>query len=263
VPDFQLADAEFDRQTTILEALVNAVEVAAGKSVDVQIDVAGQPLPTIPPGGKNTMAAAAVVLLAAHFEEYVRQQVEEYGKELAALYAKLPDEFVQKLLDVYWRAGSSRLSRVRPKLDPLWASNVEPILTGLIAYPVQGQTASFDPKLLCDHERNMRWDMVVELSARVGVKALSDKMFKSAPLKAQLGGPKKADFARALEARVSEFYELRNGIVHSISQNAGIGVGVFSDWAAFFRTLTTAYASSLAAGFAELEAKISPAVDAA
>jgi hypothetical protein len=253
--DFTLADADFDRQTTILEALVTTIDVAASNTEE-GMEIAGQELPVIPAGGKNTMAAAAVVLLAAHFEEYVRQQVEEYGRALSSFYDKLPGDFRAKIVDVYWRTGSSHLSRVRPKFDPLWASNVEPILIGLVDYPVQGKAANFDPKMLCKHDRNMRWDTVVEMSGRVGVKDLSGRVFKSAALKKELGAPKKADFGPALESKVSEFYELRNGIVHSIAQNVGIGANTFGSWAAFFRVLTTAYAGAMASSFEELEQKL-------
>ena len=44
-------------------------------------------------------------------------------------------------------------------------------------------------------------------------------------------------------------YDLRNGIVHSISQNIGIGATVLSDWLRFFTVFTTAFADALAGSY--------------
>jgi len=256
MPDFRLADAEFDRQTVILERLLETVDVCVRQDPHAPTVIDGHSLPIIPGGGQNTMAAAAIVLLAAHFEEYIRQQVEEYATAVVAEYAHLEDEFRENLIDTYWRAGSGRLGRIRPKGDPGWAGGAELLLRGLISYPVTGNITEFAANLVSEHENNMRWEIVTNLMARVGVQKLSERLFRSADLKRSLGNPLKSDFSRSLRIRLNEFYTTRNSIVHSIAQNAGIGTTIFDNWAQFFRFFTTAIAIASESSFQEFTAKI-------
>jgi hypothetical protein len=213
-------------------------------------------LPVIPAGGQNTMAAAAVVLLAAHFEEYVRQQIEEYVKALILEYVYLDLKFKDKLIDSYWRGASSKLTRLRPLGDPLWKSRAEPLLRGLIRYPIEDALDHFVAATLCEHENNMRWETIQQLTGRIGIKDLSGLMFKSGVLKKELGNPRKDQFTDELRVRLNRFYETRNGIVHSIAQNTGIGTTVFDAWADFFRSFTTAFAEALDASYTLLAGEI-------
>lgn len=255
MPDFTIADADFDRQASILRSLLTTVQVSSRQDGINKHIINGVELPLIPAGGQNTMAAAAVVLLAAHFEEYVRQQVEEYAKAVVLEYASLPSEFRDKLVDTYWKSGAAKLGRIRPKGDPGWLTRAEPVLKGLIAYPIGGDLNHFVAALLCEHDNNMRWDTISDLTGRVGIKKFSGLLHKSAPLKAHLGSPKVGDMTEALRLKLNAFYELRNGIVHSISQNSGIGTSVFDQWADFFSLLTTAIAESFASSYVAFEAE--------
>lgn len=251
MPDFRSAEAEFDRQAIILESLVSTVEVSARQDGIERHRIDGAELPLVPTGGRNTMAAAAIVLLAAHFEQYIRQQVEEYVKAIILNYAYLESGFRERLVDEYWRAGSVKLNRIRPKNDPLWASTAGPLLQGLIDYPVGGDIGAFVAATVSEHEHNMRWDTIVELTARVGVRDLAGALFRSAPLKASLANPRKDTFSALLKQRLDEFYILRNTIVHSIAQTAGIGETIFKGWAEFLRLLTAALAGAVEMRFNE------------
>ncbi|PBB22815.1 MULTISPECIES: HEPN domain-containing protein [Mesorhizobium] len=259
MPDFKVADSEFDRQASILEILVKTIDVSSLQDALAPTLVAGAALPLVPAGGKNTMAAAAIVLLAAHFEEYVRQQVEEYAKSVIVEYAFLKSEFKDKLIDTYWRSGSGKLSRIKPKGFPGWAGLAEPVLHALIDYPIGTNMLSFQAKLVSEHENNMRFDTMAELCGRVGITKLGELMHKSKPLRDALNTPSKDQFNITLQRRVSEFYELRNGIVHSISQNAGVGSTVFNQWAVFFRHLTTAFSGALDDAFQKFNKEIEKA----
>lgn len=197
-----------------------------------------------------------MVLLAAHFEEYVRQQVEEFARAAVAEYAFMEIEHQEKWLDNYWRAGSNRLNRIRPKGDPTWATGAQTLLLSLLEYPIRQNVSSFIADMLAEHDNNMRWDTISEITARVGVQKLSDKLFKSTDLKGEVGNPKKDLFVPSLRAKLNEFYTLRNGIVHSISQNAGIGPTIFHSWIRFFRVFTTAFAGAMEECHSDFVAKI-------
>lgn len=197
------------------------------------------------------MAAAAMVLLASHFEEYIRQQIEEYAKALIEEYQNLEDDFRESLIDVYWRAGSAKLNRIKPRGDPDWGAKARILLRSLNDYPVDENIGVFDPKLICEHENNMRWETIADMCKRVGVKKMSDRMFSNTEFRDQVGTTRRDDFARAIRRKMNEFYEIRNGIVHSIAQNSGIGPSIFLEWSSFFRSFTTAFAASLQISFDE------------
>jgi hypothetical protein len=257
MPDFRLADAEFDRQASILEALVGAVDfLRLQNPTSPPLTIGSASLATLPAGSQNTMAASALVLLAAHFEEYIRQQVEEFARSAVVEYSFMEAEHQEKWLDNYWRAGSARLNRIRPKGDPAWATGAQTLLLSLLEYPVRQNNTSFLADMLAEHENNMRWDTISEITARVGVQKLSDKLFKSSSLKAELGNPKKDIFTSALRARLNEFYAMRNGIVHSISQNTGIGPTIFTSWILFFRNFTKSFAIAMDECYSDFEMKI-------
>lgn len=191
------------------------------------------------------MAAAAIVLLAAHFEEYVRQQIEEYATGVMDYHDYLPDNLREKIVDSYWRAGTNGLSRIRPSGFPGWINKADLLLRSLTEYPVEANVAAFHKKLIVEHENNMRFDTMAEVCARVGIKGLSDLIYRSKPVRDILGSPKKDQFAAALRRDVNEFYEIRNGIVHSIAQNAGIGRTVVTKWSIFFDCLTLSSGSRI------------------
>jgi RiboL-PSP-HEPN len=256
MPDFQIADSEFDRQTTILDVLIETIDTSARQDGINKYEIGGAELPIMPAGAQNTMAAAAIVLLAAHFEEFVRQQIEEYAKAVIVEYAHLGDEFREKFVDIYWRTGSIRLNRIRPKGFPTWSSSAEPILRSLIEYPVSGNISAFKPGLISEHDNNMRWDTICELGGRVGVKALADLLQKARLLRSLIDNPRKDQFGPQLQRKINEFYELRNGIIHSISQNAGVGASVFKGWSEFFRVFTTAFSSALDESYKKFKEKI-------
>ena len=128
-------------------------------------------------------------------------------------------------------------------------ADAEALLRGLVEYPVIGNVLEFRSEYICTHDNNMRWDTVRELAGRVGVKSLGDLMFKSRQLKDVLDNPRKDRFTPTIQRKMNSFYELRNGIVHSISHNSGVGATIFEAWSRFFRIFTTAFASSLNASF--------------
>lgn len=254
--DFILAEAEFTRQAAILSTLSVMVDVNAARTAPVLVD--GRALPFVPNGGQNTMAAAAVVLLAAHFEEYVRQQVEEYGRSLVGRYRNLDDDSRIKFIDAYWRSGLNRLQRIRPKYSIQWSGHALPLLRGLATFPAEDDEGAFVAAWLCDHDNNMRFDTVLDLCGRVGVKRLAERMARSNALKGALGITRQADASEALRGKLGEFYDLRNTMVHSIAQYAGIGPTIFESWKNFLLIFSSAFKDAMENALEEFEASISP-----
>ncbi|MCF1444645.1 HEPN domain-containing protein [Ralstonia nicotianae] len=251
--DFDLALRDFQRQTSVLVALLSIVG-ATGDQLQS---------PTLPPGGQNTMTAAAIVLLAAHFEEYIRQQVQEYASNMVQEYEHLTEIERERFTDAYWRGGTGRLSRIRPKGDPLWMGGAERHLRSLIAFPIGGNTTEFSPPLVSEHENNMRWDTIAELAGRIGLRKLGETMFSNGDLRSNVGAGGKNDFEQAIQRRLNEFYHRRNEIVHSIAQTAGIGASVFTQWVEFLLLIAHAFAQASKDGFAKFQQDIQTRKDRA
>jgi hypothetical protein len=183
MPDFLLANAEFDRQIAILTALAQVIDVVAHQDGSQQYLVAGRELPSVPAGGQNTTTAAAIVLLAAHFEEFVRQQVEAYAEGVVGCYNDLDETFQSKLIDVYWRASVGSLTRFRPLHDSGWSVGARALLQNMLSYPVGGDLSQFVSKLLTEHDNNMRMDTITDLCGRVGIRSLTDLMSRNPALR--------------------------------------------------------------------------------
>lgn len=249
--DFELPEAEFSRQAAVLGSLASIIDVNAGRTANIVVD--GRPLPFVPNGGQNTMAAAAVVLLAAHFEEYIRQQIEEYARAIIVNYRNFDDDFKLKFIDAYWRSGLGRLQRFRPKFGIQWAGHARPIIKGLEEFPIDDLEASFIASLICEHDNNMRFETILELCGRVGIKKLGEKLGRSNPLKGALGVTRQADVAEATRTKLSEFYDLRNRMVHSIAQNAGVGLTIFEGWKNFLLLMASAFKGAMELALAEFE----------
>lgn len=254
MPDFELARTEFERQSSVLITLLQIVDAAAAQQEQSDRDTSA--IPETPPGGQNTMAAAALVLLAAHFEEYVRQQVQEYAAHMVQEYDHLTEIERERFTDAYWRGGTGKLNRIRPQGDPLWIGGAERYLKSLIAFPIDGQKSAFLAALLSEHENNMRWETITELSGRIGVRKLGDMMFSHIELREKLGGANKNDFGEMLRRKLNEFYTRRNEIVHSIAQTSGMGITVFSQWVNFFLLLANAFAQALEKNYSKFHQNI-------
>jgi hypothetical protein len=245
--DFEIARAEFAEQVAALLGVVDIIDAVARRPVEEVLD---PPLPEVPRTGQNTISAAAIVMLAARFEEYIRQQVQEYCQGMIAEIEHLEPQVKTKLLKVYWRGGVSRLNRIDPN-DGTWASDARASLQALIRFPVDYDFGGFDSRLVTEHDNNMRWDTVLELSGRVGIKKLADRLFKHSNLRDACGVQKSAHMTDSLRQKLNDFYQLRNTIVHSISQASGIGRSIVEEWCAFFGHVSDAVSVAFGVAFHE------------
>lgn len=210
----------------------------------------------MPKRSTTTSRNAGIVLLAAHFEEYIRQQIEEYAKGVVISYNNLEINFREKLVDSYWRSAASKLSRIRPKGSSNWANVAQQTLNNLLAYPVNGNTSQFDYKLISEHENNMRYETILELCKKLSISDVHTGMCRHTDFDNSIGNPHRDFRAREITRILNDFYELRNGIIHSIAQNVGVGQPTFQRWTEFFRLFATAFAQHLTRSFAAFEASI-------
>jgi hypothetical protein len=242
--DFSVAEGEFLSQIETLRMLLDTVEIASRHDLDAPVMIGSDQLPI--PGGsaKNTMAASAIVMLAAYFEECVRQHTEECANHIIQSSDHFDEDFSEHLMDCYWRASSARLGRIRPKGDPHWITTADPILRNLISYPISQDVGSFNAKTLSD------------LTGRVGVKRLSDRLYEDIDLREHAQISRRDETKRELQKQINAFYILRNSIVHDISQNAGIGRSIVEEWMKFFSLFIKALTTALSASMVDFDGEI-------
>lgn len=239
--DFQIARAEFKEQTSALLGVIDIIDAVAQRPSESPTH---SPLPAVPRGGQNTISSASIVLLAAHFEEYIRQQVQEYSQAIINHISNLEEDARVKFLRVYWRGGVSRLNRLDPG-DLDWASDARSSLHSLTKFPIDDDSDHIDTRLVTEHENNMRWETITELTGRVGIKTLSDRIFGHSPLRDHCDVQKRSDMASSMRKELNSFYKLRNTIVHSISQSTGIGRSIVDKWCIFLELFAEAFSIAL------------------
>jgi hypothetical protein len=157
--DFRTAEAEFKRQLNVFRALNESIVLCGRQDPSLPTEIAATPLPILQPGSQNTMAAATLVLLAAHFEEYVRQLIEEYAGALSANIAFIPPRDLEEVVDFYWSASQSMLARIKPKGNPNWATTAQPLAQRII------ESQFYKIRLIFTHVRfaNMTTTCVLKL----------------------------------------------------------------------------------------------------
>jgi hypothetical protein len=171
-------------------------------------------------------------------------------------YNHIEDTLKKKIIEAYWRCGSNKLGRIRPGHDSAWAVGANGTLKGLIDYPVNGLTNRFVARMISEHENNMRWDTIAELLGRVGIRQLSHLLQRSKALKSVLDDPPPGQFDDVIKLKLNQFYVLRNGIVHDIAQNSGIGANTFHMWVLFFRQFIDAIAAACESSYLKFEQSV-------
>lgn len=71
-----------------------------------------------------------------------------------------------------------------------------------------------------------------------------------------MGSPKTDTRTLQIRTKLNDFYELRNGIIHSILQNTGIGAATFSQWVQFFRIFAPAFVDALNEAHSKFSAEV-------
>lgn len=219
------------------------------------VQIAGRPVPILSAGAENVMAAAAIVSLAAYFESFVRAQIEEYARGVVSHFANLHVESQVQIVDVYWKSSVLGLGRLKPKDDPHWATKAASSLNGLSKFPISSDSAFADPTRLSDHENNMRFEIISQISKRVGINNLGKGLYGHRPLRSYIGAPNETEFLAACKSRLFEFQDLRNQLVHQISQASGVGNSVYIRHRDFISLFSIAYTSLLVSKYPVFEAR--------
>lgn len=229
---------DFYGRTQQLRLAMIAVESAARPAAVLTTTRAGIDLSEVGLETGNTTNAMALVYLASSFEEFVREEIAECADVLSSKYGGLPLDIRNKVRSEYWkvlliRLGMSKSIMTNGKIKSIDLSAIagaKALLDSGRGFVVDDDANHLDRRNFYHSSRNFRPHIVNELIGRLGINDIIASAADSAALKAYFGVSKKVESASKLRAKLDEFYDLRNSIVHSLSSIAGYGVDTVLDY---------------------------------
>jgi hypothetical protein len=224
---FQLNFEEFSAELDSLTLLVNFSGPNAAEGARARL----------------TAANAATLLLAAIFEEYVRQQVREAFRTRAAQSKSIKERFPEKIISNVWRRALEALQRYSSDDDD-WAF-AEMRLTAVIAFCLREDVTADIADMVALNANNMRPAQLKELFNQIGVQAIVNKSCDDADLVEFLGAANSGQAVPELESRVEEFFRRRNAIAHAIGSGKSSGPSDLLRDIEMFRIFSRSLASAL------------------
>lgn len=170
---------------------------------------------------KARIAAAnsATLLVAATFEEFVREMARAYARAIVVRTAKF-DKLPRKLVSTAWKRSMESLARVRFDVEPAARESlmVDTQARFSVIYEfVKGDLAQDIYRDLIHNENNMRAD---ELNSMFNIAGLSDicrKVCDSHELQSFFGESEPGKAHGKLLAALENFFARRNGIAHALN----------------------------------------------
>lgn len=185
----------------------------------------------------NTTNSMCIIFLASSFEEFFREIVSQCGLQLASSYANVSDEIKMVAKSSYWKASLDRLkfssrilTRGAPRtLDFDKISKARTIIDSARSFVMMDDGEAIDGKTFCFHSRNFKPDVVDEISNRIGVSKVLRKASESHRIKMHFGLNTISEVEPKLVAKLNDFYQTRNDIVHSLNGSTGFGIDYVND----------------------------------
>jgi hypothetical protein len=228
--EFELILEDFEAELVAIEGMIASLS-STGSSSPARARVAG--------------ANAATLLLAATFEEYVRQEVKATFNARAANVSDMKD-FPPKIAGVVWRRSLERLSR-EPLEDLVRdPSGLDDRLKATVGFCIQKDLQADVSDAVAHNDNNMRPGELNRLFNQLGLKDMCAKAASHAPLTKFLGCDSAGKANAALQARLEDFFVRRNTIAHAIQLNSSSGAPALTSDIEFFRELARALASASA-----------------
>lgn len=207
------------------------------------VSAAGDPQlgsPAVRVAGAN----AAVLLLAATFEEFVREMARAYARDVVAktaVFARLPT----KLASTAWRRTLETLARADPnkRSDGLTKESIlaeaQAKFSALYAFS-RGDLSQEIYSDLIHNENNMRAGEVNKLFGISGLKNVCERVCSSDDVKHHFGEEEPSVVSGMLNAALEEFFDRRNQIAHSIRAMRSSSPITIENDIALFRCFGTA-----------------------
>lgn len=241
-PDLQGPLDDFYKRTGEVKKIIVAIEAAIRSPEALTTSRTHVALSNIDAVSGNTTNAMSIVFIASSFEEFIREEIGQCADYLAGKYVSLHDDVKHSIRASYWKGSLESLRFIGPFLtrsdprvpNPVSIGKIRNLLDSARGFVVDDDASQLNRTVFYRHSHNFRPHVVDEVGARLGIKNLIKNAADSGRIKTYFGVSKKNESYDKLRAKLDEFYERRNEIVHSLSGVTGYAVDVVLDYIAVF-----------------------------
>lgn len=187
---------------------------------------------------------AATLLLAAIFEEYIRQQVRAAFKEKVQRANSMAD-FPSNLALKVWKRTLEMLART--PVDELDGNSrgLEDRFSAAVSFSVKKELSLEVSDAVSHNENNMRPTQLNELFKQIGVSSILNKSCTEVALLEHLGCDVPENARTALVSQVEDFFRRRNDVAHAITLGSSSGPSEIASDIEMFLTLGQALFKTL------------------
>ena len=218
--DFELTFEEFSTELDALSEMTTAPKECAVGSLT--------------PRARIAAGNAATLLLAAVFEEYVRQQVKAAFKEKGKR-AKGISDFPDNIASKVWRRSLETLARTQFEEVEANPRILEERFAAVVSFSIKKDIMSDVSDAIAHNENNMRPRQLAELFNLIGVSKILHKACGDKDLMGHLNCDEPEKAHSALLTRVEDFFRRRNHVAHAIKLGSSSGPSVISQDVELFR----------------------------
>jgi RiboL-PSP-HEPN len=176
----------------------------------------------VTPRARVSAGNAAVLLLAAIFEEYVRQQVRAAFRDKCRSARGISD-FPAKIASTVWRRSLEALARTPFEDIESDRRKTDERLSTTVSFCLKKEITADVSVILSHNDTNMRLQELGRLFNQIGLPSIILSACESADLMDFLGADTPGKANVLLEARINEFFRRRNEIAHAIQLGSSSG----------------------------------------
>ena len=205
--DFALITEEFNAELQAIRSLVSAFDSPKGTPRKVRI----------------AAARSATLLLAATFEEFVRDMARSFARKTVASTASF-DKLPNRMTSSAWRLSMQGLSRIRiqPEQSSIEISKARGRFNAIFKFYNGDLTQDIYDDLI-HNENNMLPGQINALFRISGLKNICSKVADKQPMLANLGEDEPGKAHERLREQLEAFFDRRNFIAHSLGSAQSIG----------------------------------------
>jgi hypothetical protein len=206
---------------------------------------------TLSPRARISAGNAATLMLAAIYEEYIRQQVMSAFKEKCSR-VNGHGGFPKALAGKVWKKALDNMARTQFSRVEERAREIEDSIQNVLDFTLRKDLASDVSKTVAHNVNNMRPGQMAELFKDIGITEIINKSCNEPKLKALIGVPKKAELVSTVTLRLDAFFQRRNDMAHALQAGRSSGpVEILQD-IELFRLFGMGLASALDTEFPAL-----------
>lgn len=171
----------------------------------------------------------ATLLLAATFEDFIREQVKSVFQHKLSTGGGLAD-FPDKLVSVVWRRSLETLAR--SSFDDLLTDSSAAIshIESVTAFCFRGELTDAVSDALAHNDVNMRPSEIGRLFNQIGLKSIIAETCANDELIGLFGAGSAGKTTAEVETFLEDFFRRRNAIAHSLGKGSSSGpVGISRD----------------------------------